>query len=125
MNIHALAVTDIWSLSYKIMYDGSLTMYFHLPVDDFPVFDKTPIFVGDELLQPGHDTDLSGFFNRKLTYLGSVGGYLVFVIGRETNLFEDYYICELVYRVDEKRIMLHHKPGSGRDFIYLGSGVWK
>lgn len=72
----------------------------------------------------GTKTDLKGFFNRELEIVGKEkGGETVFFIGTTEDLFGKTYYYEPVLILDENRIFIVYKPGSGRDHNYI-NGEW-
>ena len=72
----------------------------------------------------GQKTDLKGFFNRELEIAGKEkDGSTVFFIGTTEDLFGTTFYYEPVLILDENRIFIVYKPGSGRDHNYI-NGKW-
>jgi hypothetical protein len=83
--------------------------------------------VVEEKLTPGVKTDLSGFFNRPLLYVGKRKddpNSMVFHVGTQRNLFGEKHYFEEVFWVSPTRIAVITGPWWGRDFNFV-SGVWK
>ena len=73
----------------------------------------------------GIKTDLKGFFNRELEIVGKEkDGSTVFFIGTTEDLFGKTFYYEPVLILDENRIFIVYKPGSGRDHNYINN-KWK
>ena len=73
----------------------------------------------------GTKTDLKGFFNRELEIVGKEkDGSTVFFIGTTQDLFGRTFYYEPVLILDENRIFIVYKPGSGRDHNYINN-KWK
>ena len=72
----------------------------------------------------GIKTDLKGFFNRELEIAGKEkDGSTVFFRGTTEDLFGKTFYYEPVLILDENRIFIVYKPGSGRDHNYI-NGKW-
>ena len=73
----------------------------------------------------GTKTDLKGFFNRELEIVGKEkDGSTVFFVGTTEDLFGKTFYYEPVLILDENRIFIVYKPGSGRDHNYINN-KWK
>ena len=73
----------------------------------------------------GIKTSLKGFFNRELEIVGKEkDGSTVFFIGTTEDLFGKTFYYEPVLILDENRIFIVYKPGSGRDHNYINN-KWK
>lgn len=78
-----------------------------------------------ELIAPGYSTTLSGHFCRPLEFLGALEPKeMIFYIGSDGDLFREKHYFQSVLWVSETRIFESFKPGSGRDFNFIG-GRWK
>lgn len=75
-------------------------------------------------IQPLIETNLGGFFCRKLTYLGCDNKELLFHIGTEKNLFETTVYYQSVYKISDTRIFLMYSNIAGRDYNFI-NGIWK
>ena len=70
----------------------------------------------------GEKTDLKGFFNRELEIVGKeADGSTVFFIGTTEDLFGKTFYYEPVLILDENRIFITYKPGSGRDHNFINN----
>ncbi|WP_019986479.1 hypothetical protein [Rudanella lutea] len=89
-----------------------------------PGFRPESVQVGDEVLTPGVATDCSGFFCRKLLYLGLIEeNGMLFLIGVLNPLFPEC-MYQLVHRIEQNRIYENFGDRHGRDFFYK-DGRWK
>jgi len=77
--------------------------------------------IGATELIPGETTNLEGFFNRDVEYLGrdKCDGALVFYIGTDGEKF----FSKTIYWISESRFYIQYKFNGGRDYN-LVNGVW-
>jgi len=76
--------------------------------------------LAEELIKPGDKTDLRGFFNRKLQYLGADGsGEMVFFMGNSKG--RNYY--QVVCYITPKDMFIMYAPKSGRNYTFK-KGAW-
>lgn len=95
-----------------------------------------PIELGDLKISPGVKTDLEGFYNRPLEYVG----YLIDVKHPPSEIFLDkskksygmvFYMGEdsgkhyysVIFRISRDRFYIHYKANGGRDYNRV-KGVW-
>jgi hypothetical protein len=82
----------------------------------------------DEVIEPGMMTDIKGFYNRPVKYLGIDAEYpehkcMIFHIGTEDNLFPKAYYKVILW-LSPKRFYITFRPNGGRDFNYI-KGQWR
>lgn len=81
--------------------------------------------VANEILIPGTLTTVSGYFNHPLKFCGVYGkNSLVFLIGKESDLFCTKTYYQVIHLITEFRLFSMFTWLSGRDFNYV-NGKWK
>lgn len=88
--------------------------------------DQTPIRLGDVELAAETMTNLNGFYNRPIKYVGRKDKKLYFYIGDDdSDLFKEaksYY--EIIRHLTEKRFFKLYTHKGGRDYNFK-NGRWK
>lgn len=101
---------------------------FNTPQEIEGMVDKVSITINFETIEPGTETDLSGYFCRKLKYLGCITSSgnkeMIFEIGTQSDLFGGTFYYQAVFRIEECRIFEIFGQGSGRDHVFK-NGKWK
>jgi len=82
--------------------------------------DRAPAWIlGNVHLVSGITTDMDGYWNRQLQYIGCKKVTLYFYIGEE----DGWHYYEYIHYIDVDRFFINtYKGQSGRDFCYLPSG---
>lgn len=91
------------------------------------ILNNTTVMVmfGDTPLVIGSFTDLDGFYNRPVKFMGVAGKpedsllEMIFYIGESWN--KHYY--KSVFWVDQNRFYIQYQPNGGRDYNRV-NGVW-
>lgn len=87
--------------------------------------DKESPTVAHEILMPGTQTSMSGYFKHSLLFCGVINkNGLVFYIGEDSNLFETKKYYQVVHLIDEFRLFSMFSYCAGRDFNFI-NGKWK
>ncbi len=101
---------------------------FNTPQEIESLIKKVPVTINQETIEPGTETDLSGYFCRKLKYLGCIDSdekqEMIFEIGSEKDLFGGSFYYQAIFRIQENRIFEMYGHGFGRDHWYK-NGKWK
>lgn len=75
-------------------------------------------------LKPNTKTNLDGFFNGEVEYLGVYDEFMQFKIGQKTDLFGTRYWVNSFKKITDTRICTIYKAGTARDYNFR-KGVWK
>ncbi len=90
-------------------------------------FEGNTFRVNDEIIQPGNETTLNGYFCEPLRYCGSLKNeknLMVFYLGNDPDTTKNcrYYSC--IYWINEMRIANKFTFTSARDYNII-NGKWK
>lgn len=79
--------------------------------------------LGNVILNAGVPTDLDGYWNRELEFVGSFNDILFFNVGE----YEESQYYEYIHWIDSECFAINtHKGQSARDFTFLkGAWEWK
>lgn len=114
----------------KVIYSGNNGLGIILnkndKEEDFVV--PTEIHLINKLIKPGEFTDLFGFYEKPIRYVGCMKNesktLMVFHIGDRNDLFNGYKYYYCLYLIDNFRICNKYSHNSARDFNWV-NGKWK
>ena len=85
---------------------------------------KESLFVGGTETKVGEKTNLFGFFNKPIEYVGIYDELSLFYLGSKKNIFENKHYFQAIYILSDDSIYSMYGHNCGRDF-WLKNGVWK
>jgi hypothetical protein len=97
----------------------------HITTDkDYPTIEKVSTTIAGLTIQPNEKTDLLGFFNCEVEYIGLIDGWMAFDIGSTVDLFEKKTYFNLFKQIDDNSMVTVYQAGTARDYCYR-NGKWK
>lgn len=87
---------------------------------------KIPLEAGSEVLHSGSLTNLCGYFDSPVEYIGfdTVRRLIIFYLGKETTLFESKHFYQTFFYINDKRLAIATLERCMSDLNFK-NGKWK